>query len=67
MKKKKIYINNKDYYERSGLLDIIASGSNSLCEINSSYLFVILSEEQKGKVALIDTNKIECINIIEKE
>ena len=64
-KKKKIYINNKDYYERSGLLDIKASGSNCLCKINSSYLFVILSEEQKGKVALIDTNKIECINIIE--
>jgi hypothetical protein len=64
-KKKKIYINSKDYYERSGLLDIKASGSNCLCKINSSYLFVILSEEQKGKVALIDTNKIECINIIE--
>ena len=62
---KNIYIGNNEYYERSGILDIKTSGSNCLCRINSRYLFVILSEEQKGKVALIDSDKIECINIIE--
>ena len=62
---KKIYINNKDYYERSGMLEIKTSGSNCLCRLNSRYLFVILSEEQKGNIAIIDIDKIECINIIE--
>ena len=62
---KKIYINNKDYYERSGMLEIKTSGSNCLCRLNSRYLFVILSEEQKGNIAIIDIDKIECVNIIE--
>ena len=64
-KLKKIYINDKEYYERTGTLDIKTSGSNCLCRLNSRYLFVNLSEEQKGKIAIIDADKIECVNIIE--
>ena len=62
---KKVYINDNDYYERTGLLSIKSSGSNCLCKLNQRYLFAILSEEQKGNIAIIDVDKIECVNIIE--
>ena len=62
---KKVYINNNEYYERVGILSLKTAGSNCLCRLNSRYLFVILSEEQKGNIAIVDTVKIECINIIE--
>ena len=64
-KLKKIYINEKEYYERTGILDIKTSGANSLCRLNSKYLFINLSEEQKGKIAIVDADNIECVNIIE--
>ena len=62
---KKLYINNNEYYERAGIISLKTSGSNCLCKLNSRYLFVILSEEQKGNIAIVDTEQIECINIIE--
>ena len=60
-----IYINNKEYYERVGCLKLKTSGFNCLCKLNSKYLFVILSEEQKGNIAIIDADKIGIVNIVE--
>ena len=61
----KIYINNNEYYERKGFLEIKTSGSNCLCKLSTKYLLVILSEELKGNIAMIEIDKIECINIIQ--
>ena len=52
-------------YEKKGHLELKTSSSNCLCKLNSRYLFVILSEEKKGNIAIIDSDKIECVNIIE--
>ena len=63
--KGKIYINKKEYYEKKGYLELKTSSTNCLCKLNSRYLFVILSEENTGKIGIVDTKKIQCINIIE--
>ena len=61
----KIYINKNEYYEKKGFLELKTSSSNCLCKLNYKYLFAILSEENIGKVALIDTKSIQCIRKIE--
>jgi hypothetical protein len=63
--REKIYINKNEYYEKKGSLELKTSSSNCLCKLNSRYLFAILSEENIGKVAIVDTKNIQCINIIE--
>ena len=63
--KGRIYINKNEYYEKKGFLELKTSSSNCLCKLNSRYLFAILSEEQIGKLAIVDTKKIQCINIID--
>ena len=60
----KIYINKNEYYEKKGFLELKTSSSNCLCKLNSKYLFVILSEENIGKVAIVDTKLIQCIKKI---
>ncbi len=60
----KIYINKNEYYEKKGFLELKTSSSNCLCKLNSKYLFVILSEENIGNVAIIDTKLIQCIKKI---
>ena len=57
--------NKKEYYKRKGHLELKTSSANCLCKLNTRYLFAILSEENIGKIAIIDIKKIECINIIE--
>ena len=61
----KIYINKNEYYEKKGFLELKTSSSNCLCKLNYKYLFAVLSEENIGKVALIDTKAIQCIRKIE--
>ena len=62
--KGKIYLNKNEYYEKKGFLELKTSSANCLCKLNSRYLFAILSEEYKGKIGIIDTKKIQCVNII---
>jgi len=63
--RQKIYINKNEYYEKKGYLELKTSSSNCLCKLNSRYLIVILSEENIGKVAIVDAKKIQCLNIIQ--
>ena len=63
--RQKIYINKNEYYEKKGYLELKTSSSNCLCKLNSRYLIVILSEENIGKVAIVDAIKIQCLNIIQ--
>ena len=63
--KGRIYINKNEYYEKKGFLELKTSSTNCLCKLNTRYLFAILSEENIGKLAIIDTKKIQCINIID--
>ena len=61
----KIYINKNEYYEKRGFLELKTSSSNCLCKLNSKYIFAILSEENIGNLAIVDTKLIQCIRKIE--
>ena len=63
--RQKIYINKNEYYEKKGYLELKTSSSNCLCKLNSRFLIVILSEENLGKVAIVDSKKVQCLNIIQ--
>ena len=63
--RQKIYINKNEYYEKKGYLELKTSSSNCLCKLNSRFLIVILSEENLGKLAIVDSKKVQCLNIIQ--
>ncbi len=58
-------MNSNVSYEIKKTLEIKTSGANSLCKLNSQWLCVLLSEENKGKIAIVNIEKMEYINNFE--